>query len=156
MEFEWLPWSKGAEMCEQLAEMVRDENPDVLVGVSRGGLVPVRILSDILGITRIGILGVQFYKKVGETKDFPEITHDMPLDVSGKKVLIVDDVADTGKSLVAARDYISRKGAGEIKVATLHYKPTSIIKPDYFVGVTTSWIVYPWEQYEVKREIEKK
>ena len=156
MEFEWLSWSKGAEMCEELAEMVREESPDILVGVSRGGLVPVRILSDKLAINKLGILGIQFYKKVGETKDFPEITHDMPLNIEGKKVLIIDDVADTGKSLVAAKDYISRKGAAEIKTATLHYKPASIIKPDYFVGVTTAWIVYPWEQYEVKREIEKK
>jgi len=143
-------------MCEELAEMVSELNPDILVGVSRGGLVPVRILSDKLGINKLGILGIQFYKKVGETKDFPEITHDMPVNIEGKKVLVIDDVADTGKSLVAARDYLSRKGAAEIKTATLHYKPTSIIKPDYFVGVTTAWIVYPWEQYEVKREIEKK
>lgn len=156
MEFEWLSWSKGAEMCEELAEMVKEVNPDILVGVSRGGLVPVRILSDKLAINKLGILGIQFYKKVGETKDFPEITHDMPLKIDGKRILIVDDVADTGKSLVAAKDYISRRGAAEIKTATLHYKPTSIIKPDYFVGVTTAWIVYPWEQYEVKREIKKK
>lgn len=156
MKFEWISWEEAARMCEQLAEMVSDYKPDLLVGVSRGGLVPVRILADVLGAKHIGIIGIQFYKKIGETKDFPEITHDMPLDVNDKKVLIVDDVADTGKSLIAAREYLLRKGAKEVRIATLHFKPHSILKPDYFVATTTAWLVYPWEVHEVKREIKNK
>ncbi|MEM4359166.1 MAG: phosphoribosyltransferase [Candidatus Bilamarchaeaceae archaeon] len=155
MKLKWISWEEATRMSERLAEMVADYKPDVLVGVSRGGLVPVRILADVLGTSKVGVLGVQFYKKIGETKDFPEITHEMPLDVKGKKVLIVDDVSDTGKSLVAAREYILRKGAKEVKIATLHFKPHSILKPDYFIGVTTAWLVYPWERHEVKREIEE-
>ena len=153
MEFLRISWEEGAKLCEELVRKTGDYKPDVLIGVSRGGLVPLRIFSDVLDIRKIGVLGIQFYKKIGETRDFPEITHDMPLNINGKKVLIIDDVADTGKSLIAAKEYIEKKGASEIRTATLHYKPTSEIKPDYFIGTTTKWVVYPWERHEVDREL---
>ena len=60
----------------------------------------------------------------------------------------VDDVADSGKSLVAAVNHIKEMGAKEIKTATLYYKRHSIIKPDYYINETQSWIVYPWEYGE--------
>ena len=156
MEFLRISWEDGAKLCEELVHKAKDYRPDVLVGVSRGGLVPLRIFSDMLGIKRIGVLGIQFYKKIGETSDFPEITHEMPLKIDGKKVLIIDDVADTGKSLAEAIKCISNKKPSEIRTATLHYKPTSEIKPDYFIDTTTAWIIYPWERHEAEREIKEK
>jgi len=153
MRFLRLSWDDGAKLTEELIEKTADYKPDVLIGVSRGGLVPLRIFSDITGIKKIGVLGIQFYKAIGKTNKFPEITHDMPLYIKGKKVLIIDDVADTGKSLVEARKYIEKKGAKEIRTATLHYKPTSEIKPDYYIATTTDWIIYPWEVHEAEREL---
>lgn len=156
MKFLRLSWTEGAKLCEELVEKTRDYRPDVLVGVSRGGLVPLRVFSDVLDIKKIGVLGIQFYKAIGETNKFPEITHEMPLNISGKKILIIDDVADTGKSLVEAKKYIGKKGAKEIKTATLHFKPTSIITPDYYIATTTDWIIYPWEIHETERELKEK
>lgn len=156
MEFLRISWEEGANLCEQLVHKTEDYRPDVLVGVSRGGLVPLRIFSDMRNIRKIGVLGIQFYNKIGETRGFPEITHDMPINIEGKKVLIIDDVADTGKSLIAAKEYIDRKGASDIRIATLHYKPTSMVKPDYFIDTTTAWIIYPWERHEAEREIKEK
>jgi len=155
MRFLRLSWDDGAKLTEELIEKTADYKPDVLIGVSRGGLVPLRIFSDITGIKKIGVLGIQFYKAIGKTNKFPEITHDMPLDIKGKKVLIIDDVADTGKSLVEARKYIEKKGAKEIRTATLHYKPASEITPDYYIHETSDWIIYPWEVHEAEREIKK-
>ena len=71
-------------------------------------------------------------------------------------MLIVDDVSDTGRSLAVAKDHVQKAGAEEIKVATLHYKPHSSFKPDYFVDETSAWVVYPWEVEETKRELSKK
>jgi hypothetical protein len=78
------------------------------------------------------------------------------MDLKGKKVLLVDDIADSGRSLAVAKDYITKKGAKEVRTATLHYKPESASKPDYFVVTTTAWVVYPWERHEMERELEKK
>jgi hypothetical protein len=151
-----LNWEVTLHYCEQLAMMAKAFKPDMIVGLSRGGLVPARILSDIMGVQELGVLGISFYKGMGMTADFPRITQELTMDLKGKRILIVDDVADTGRSLVVAKDYLLRKGALEIKVATLHFKPTSEFKPDYFVDTTTAWIAYPWERHEIERELGKK
>ena len=156
MKFLRLSWGEGAKVCEELVEKTSDYKPDILVGVSRGGLVPLRIFSDMRDIKKIGVLGIQFYKAIGKTNKFPEITHDLPISIEGKKVLVIDDVADTGTSLIEAVKYVKDKGAKEIRTATLHYKPTSKIKPDYYITETTAWIIYPWERFEAERELNKK
>jgi hypoxanthine phosphoribosyltransferase len=151
-----ISWDAVIKYCEELAEKTRDFEPDIIIGISRGGLVPARVLSDILDINRVGIIGIVFYKKTGEPGESPEITQDLSMDIKGKKILLVDDVADTGKSLVFAKEYLERMGPAEVRIAALHHKPSSVLEPDYYVGTTTAWIVYPWEQHEVERELGKK
>ncbi|MBU0532399.1 phosphoribosyltransferase [Candidatus Micrarchaeota archaeon] len=148
-----ISWNAVIEYCEDLAEKSKEFKPDIIIGISRGGLVPARILSDILAVKKIGIVGVAFYKSAGETSEHPEIIQELSMDVKGKRILLVDDVADTGKSLVAAKKYLEEKEAGEIRTATIHFKPQSTFKPDYYVGTTTAWIVYPWERHEVERDL---
>ena len=151
-----LNWDATLSYCGQLAGMAKGFKPDMIVGLSRGGLVPARVLSDIMGVHDIGILGISFYKGIGVTSEAPKISQELAMDLTGKRILVVDDVADTGRSLIVAKDYLKKKGASEIKVATLHFKPTSGFKPDYFVETTTAWIAYPWERNEVDRELAKK
>ena len=150
MDMMRINWETTIRYCEELAKKI-DFRPDIIVGISRGGLVPARILSDILGVKKVGILGISFYKGLGETEEKPEITQDLSIDVKGSSILLVDDVADSGKSLKAAKKYL--QDGGIIKTATLHYKPRSEYKPDYFVHSTSAWIVYPWEVHEVERSL---
>ena len=152
----YLTWDMIITLCERLARKVVDYKPDVLVGVSRGGLVPVRLLSDLLANSHVAIIKIEFYKKIGKTADKPKITQKLNYNVKGKRVLIVDDVSDTGRSLIAARKHILSKKAREVRIATLHYKPQSKLKPDYFVETTSAWLVYPWEINETEREMKKK
>ncbi len=76
--------------------------------------------------------------------------------VAGKKVLVVDEVADTGKSLKLVKEHIIEQGATEVKIATVYYKPWSIVKPDYYEKETSCWIVFPWEIKETVRKIVKR
>jgi len=145
-----ISWRKATSLCELLAKKVKKYNPDILIGVSRGGLVPVRLLSDILHNKDIAVMKIEFYKSVGKTKNLPEITQPLTVNIKGKKVLLVDDVSDTGKSLVVAKNHIKKKGAKEIRIATLHFKSHSILKPDYYIEETDKWLVYPWEIHETK------
>jgi hypoxanthine phosphoribosyltransferase len=149
-----ISWEATVEYVEQLAGKV-DFAPDMIVGLSRGGLVPARIMSDVLGVDDVGIVGMRFYKGMSRAGEFPVITQELTSDLSGKRILLVDDVADSGRSLMVAKDYLRRKGAAAIKVATIHYKPNSQFKPDYFVMTTSSWIAYPWEIHEIDRELQK-
>lgn len=156
MKFIKPSWNKIDRMCRQLAKKCAGFKPDWIVGVSRGGLVPARLLSDSLDLPNMSVVRVEFYKSIGETRDFPKITQPLSVDVKGKKVLVVDDVADTGRSLAVAKEHAKRAGAAEVKTATLHYKPSSLIKPDFYIAQTTAWIVYPWEVEEVRRELAAK
>jgi len=150
-----ISWDAVLKYCEELAEKTNGYKPDIIIGISRGGLVPARVLSDILDVKKVGIIGLIFYKKAGETNDKPEVTQELSMDIKGKKVLLVDDVADSGKSLVAAKELLEKKEPAEIKVATIHYKPHSVLKPDFFVKTTEAWLVYPWEHHEMERELKK-
>jgi hypoxanthine phosphoribosyltransferase len=149
-------WDSTVRHCEELGAAVGDFRPDMIVGLSRGGLVPARIMADIMGVKEIGILGINFYKAMGKPSDFPRITQELTMDLAGKKILIVDDIAETGRSLMVAKDYLKRKGASEIRIAAIHYKPNSEFKPDYFAASTTAWVVYPWERHETERELRER
>ena len=157
MEYVKLSWDDIEKLTKKLAEKIKKSRFkfDWIVGISRGGLVPARIISDYFDCPRLAVMRVEFYKSVGKTRDFPRITQPLQVRIKGKNVLVVDDVADTGRSLIVADDHIKRKGAKEIKIATLHYKPVSIFKPDFYVEKTNAWIIYPWEKKETERMLKK-
>jgi hypoxanthine phosphoribosyltransferase len=155
IEFEVPTWNQIYEMLLDLAEKIRKDafKPDIIVGVSRGGLPPARVLSDLLDNPNLANVKAEFYLGVAETKGEPTITQPVSTTVAGKKVLIVDEVADTGKSLKLIKEHITKEGATEVKVATIYYKPWSIVTPDYYERKTSRWIVFPWEIKETVRKI---
>lgn len=158
IEFEVPSWDEIYEMLLKLADMIRRDSfkPNVIVGISRGGWPPARVMSDLLGNVNLANVRVEFYRGVAETGSEPVITQPLSMSIEGKSVLVMDDVADSGKSLKIVKDYIEKEGAKEIKVATIYYKPWSIVVPDYYVKITRRWVVFPWERKEtVKSLVEK-
>jgi hypoxanthine phosphoribosyltransferase len=157
-EFEVPTWNQIYAMLLSQAEKIRQSGfkPDVIIGVTRGGWIPARVLSDLLEVTDLVTVGVDFYVGVAETKKEPVLTQRVSADVKGKKALLVDEVADTGKSLQLAREHVLQQGATEVRVATVYCKPFSITKPDYYEKQTRSWVVFPWETKETLRKIVEK
>jgi len=127
--------------------------PDVIVGVLRGGYIVARIVADALGISDIGVVEVKFYKGVEEQAERPVITQPLTTEIRGRKVLIVDDVVDSGRTLEVVSEQVRLRGASEVRTAALYYKPRSIMKPDYLVVETDKWILFPWELGEFVREL---
>ncbi|MGC8997848.1 MAG: phosphoribosyltransferase [Candidatus Bathyarchaeia archaeon] len=158
LEFEVPTWNQIYKMLMQIAGKIRKDNfkPDVIVGVSRGGWPPARVLSDLLENPNLANVKVEFYVGVAETKGEPTLTQPVSVNVAGKRVLVVDEVADTGKSLQLIKQHLQKEGAAEVKIATIYLKPWSIIKPDYYAKETSRWIVFPWEIKETIRKIAKK
>ena len=158
IEFEVPTWDQIYEMLLNLVEKIRKNGfkPDIIVGVSRGGWPPARVLSDLMGNPNLANVRAEFYLGVAETKEEPVLTQPVSMKVVGKKVLVVDEVADTGKSLKLVKEHIIEKGATEVKIATVYYKPWSIVKPDYYERETSCWIVFPWEIKETVRKLVKK
>ncbi len=157
-KFEVPTWNRIYTMLLSQAEKIRQSSfkPDVIVGVTRGGWVPARVLSDLLGVPDFATVRVEFYLGVAETRNEPVLIQGVSAVVTGKKVLIVDDVADTGKSLQLAREHVLQQGATEVKIATVYRKPWSVIKPDYYETETSCWVVFPWETKETIRKIVEK
>jgi hypoxanthine phosphoribosyltransferase len=124
---------------------------DLIVGVSRGGWAPGRIFSDLLENTHTVNIKIEFYVGLGKTTRKPVVTQPITEDIAGKKVLVVDDVSDTGESLKVAFDHVTEKGALGIKTVTVYYKPHSTFKPDFFAGETSDWIIFPWERLEATK-----
>lgn len=145
-------------MLIELADEVHNKKfePDILVGISRGGWVPARVLSDLLDNPYVTSVGAEFYVGVYETNREPRLTQPIPVSVFDKKILLVDDVVDTGKSAVLIKEHLCREGVKEIRVLTLYYKPWSIVKPDFYSKETSNWIVFPWEIKETLKKLAKK
>jgi hypoxanthine phosphoribosyltransferase len=151
-------WDQIYEMLVQLAERIKTTGfkPEVIVGVSRGGWPPARVMSDLLENSRVANMKVEFYKDIGVRFKKPRITQPVTSEVKGRTVLVVDDVADTGHSLKVVADHLSRKGAKSLKVCTIYMKPQSVFRPDFYAKTTRKWIIFPWERLEAIRLIARR
>lgn len=158
-DYVFLTPEKIFNLTYQLGEKIKKSGfvPECLLGISRGGLSVVRTLSDFFGIEDVHVIRVVYYKDVKTTQKKPILIQDFDeKHLGGKRLLIVDDVSDTGDSLDFTVNLIKKTGAKDFKTATLHYKPWSIFKPDYYIEETNKWIIYPWEIGETIRSIMKK
>jgi hypothetical protein len=158
LELEIPSWDQIYRLLLDLADKIRKAGfkPDVIVGISRGGWPPARIMSDLLENPKLANVTAEFYVGVAETKGKPVITQPVSIPVRTNKVLVVDDVADTGESLRLVRAHLSEQGASEVKIATIYYKPWSVTIPDYYEKETKSWIIFPWERKETVRKVVEK
>ncbi|WP_369369551.1 phosphoribosyltransferase [Promicromonospora sp. Populi] len=146
-EREVLTWVAFPDAVRDLAHQVVDSGfvPEVVIAVARGGLVPGGAMAYALGTKGVGTLNVEFYTDIGQTLDDPRVlpplmdTSDLP----GAKVLVVDDVADSGRTLALVMDLLEKQGA-EARSAVLYTKPRTIIQPDYSWKDTDLWITFPW------------
>jgi len=143
-------WDEIYNMLLEQAIRIKQSGfqPDLIVGVSRGGWIPGRILSDLLGNAHTANVKIEFYVGIGQTSRKPVVTQPISEEIANKRVLVVDDVADTGESMFVALDHVLERHAGDVRTITIYHKPHSKFKPDFFAESTSHWIVFPWERLE--------
>lgn len=125
---------------------------DLIVGIPRGSTYIWRIATDIFPADHC-FIRVKSYTGVGKSSQ-PQITRGIEdSKVRGKKVMIVDEVADTGETLLLVLNYLKKMGAKEIITVTLDLKPWSKVTPDYYERCSSWWIVYSYESFETIRGI---
>lgn len=146
-ERERLTWDAFGQACRDLARRVLDSGfvPEVVVAIARGGLLPAGAIAYGLGVKNCGAMNVEFYTGVGTVLERPEV---LPpeLDMSylaGRRVLLVDDVADSGRTLQLAVRLLTDQGA-QVRSAVVYTKPTTVQEPDYSWRRTSLWIDFPW------------
>ncbi len=157
-KFEAPSWDEIYSMMLRLARRVRESrfDPEVIVGVSRGGWPPARIMSDLLENQNLANMKVVFYRDIGLRNKRPVITQPVSSRIKGKRVLVVDDVSDTGHSLRVVFAHLRARGAVKVKVCTLYLKPGSVFTPHFYARKTSKWIIFPWERLESIRLLSKK
>lgn len=158
-----LDWDDVCKQSLQLAEMIEEhhrktgEQFDVLVVVPRGSYYPANIVSRRLGFSGTDLLHacIGSYEAGARQRSESFRLGQMPPKemVKGKDVLVIEEVCDTGQTLKFLTDWLREAGAGIVRTGVLHYKPdksqTDFV-PDWYVGRTDKWIVYPWEGYEAR------
>lgn len=151
MDTKYLPisWKTYHETAQKLAATILDhtEPIDQIVAISRGGLTLGHLLTDLLRIP-ISIITIQSYTDI-KTSGEAVLTAKLQNSIKHKHILLVDDVSDSGKTLVRATKYLTRAGAKKITTVTMFYKPRSVYRPDYFAKQTTKWILFPYEPTEM-------
>lgn len=129
------------------AAILTHEKPfDVIVAIGRGGLTFGHLLSDFLRIP-ISSITIQSYTDIQKQGEV-HITDGLSVHIADKRVLLVDDIADTGTTLKRAIEYLKEFHPSHITTATLFYKPHSTLRPDYFAKSTKQWILQPFEVTE--------
>ena len=131
----------------ELAQQVADSGfePDIILSIARGGLALGMGLGYALAVKNLSGINVEFYTGVDQRLDVPIVLPPTPaaVDLSGLKVLISDDVADTGRTLELVQEFCEGHVA-EARTVVIYEKPQSVIKPDYAWRLTDRWIDFPW------------
>lgn len=157
LTFETVEWDHVYSLLLEIADRIkeRDFKADVIVGISRGGLLPARILSDLLDNPHLANIKVEFYVDIDQTKEVPVITQPVSVSVKDKRVLIVDDITDSGQSFRLVWETLAQEAA-EVKTVTLYHKPWSCFTPDIYARETEAWVIFPWEFRETTKKLGKR
>jgi len=144
---EVLDWENYGLASRSLAGMVADDGyrPDIILAIARGGLFIAGSLGYALSVKNLYVMNVEYYTGVDERLDVPVVLPPYVdvVDLRDTKVLIVDDVADTGHTLALVRDHCLDEVA-EVRTAVLYEKSRSVVQCEYVWKYTDQWINFPW------------
>jgi hypoxanthine phosphoribosyltransferase len=152
MQFEYVSWAGFYRCCGILHRHIEVSGyrPDLIVAIARGGYPAARVLADYFGIMDLFSLKIEHYH--GPVKlSAARVRYPLPIDMNNKRVLLVDDVSDSGDTFWVAIEHIVKRGdPDDLRTAVLHYKIGSTIKPDYHAHrvIKWRWITYPWAVVE--------
>jgi hypothetical protein len=146
-ERERMTWEDMGTASRTLAQAVHDDDyrPDIILAIARGGLLIAATLGYALEVKNTFAMNVEFYTGVDSRLPVPMILPPVPelVELGEKRLLIADDVADTGATLALVKEFCTGK-VGEVRTAVIYEKPRSIVKCDYVWRRTDRWIDFPW------------
>jgi hypothetical protein len=145
----YLSWRDVDKLISGMLPRLQARDYDLVVAITRGGIIPGALISEQLGIQQVVTASVDFYEDEEHDLDWP-VFMQFPSDsfLRGKQVLIVDDIWDRGKQVVTVTERIEQAGGTPTSVV-LHYKPHRSRfpdkTPDFYGAQTEEWVIYPWE-----------
>lgn len=147
-----ISWDEAYQLSRKLAQAIKSSgfHPDLVVAIGRGGYVPARIVCDFLLHSLLTSIKIEHWDIAACKRPQALVRFPLAVEARDQKILIVDDVTDTGDTLRAAIDYVSSLGAGQIKTAVMQHKTSSALVPDFYADLISEWrwIIYPWAAHE--------
>ena len=150
-ECELMSWELFDRLAKNVAKKINESGfkPDFMVGLARGGWVLSRVLCDYIGVKDLVSLKVEHWGVTATPDGKAQIKYPFDIDLTGRNVLVVDDITDTGESMMVAVDYVKTKNPADIKTAALRHIEGSKFTPDYYGDVITwRWVIFPWNFVE--------
>jgi hypothetical protein len=145
---ELISWTETERLCQRLAGLIKESGylPDLIIAIGRGGYVPARLLCDYMHIMGLTSIKIEHYLSGANRQEEAVIRYPLKADIRGLRVLVVDDVNDTGDTLEAAMQHLQTFQPGEIRTAVMHHKAVTRFKADYSAGkiIKWRWLIYPW------------
>jgi len=147
-------WADVDRWADRLAERVRSAHsvPETIVGLTRGGWVPSRLLCDRLGVRRLVSLRAQHWGVTATPDGTAKLTEGLSGPVTGQTVLVVDDITDTGESLTLAAAHIAERHPTRLETAACLHIASSKFVPTYFAEEIPRdgwvWVIFPWNYWE--------
>lgn len=152
-------WQEMVDCARKAADGVKNcvFRPDVVVALSRGGLVPARLLCDFLHVKECFSVKVDHWGVTATKDGLARLSQGLNVDLSGKRVLIVDDIIDTGESMRLVVEHVKEKNPVELKTVALINLKGSKFTPDFFgLERDWAWIIFPWNYMEDLVNLSKK
>ena len=150
-ECEIMSWELFDRLAKNVADKIKKSGfkPDFMVGLARGGWVLSRVLCDYIGVKDLVSLKVEHWGVTATPDGKAQIKYPFDIDLTGRNVLVVDDITDTGESMIVAEEYVQSKNPASIKTAALRHIDGSKFTPDFYGDVITwRWVVFPWNFVE--------
>ena len=146
-EREEMDWARYGTAVRELASLVGDDGyqPDMILAIARGGLFVAGSLGYALSVKNLYVMNVEYYTGIDERLDVPMMLPPYVdfIDLDAARILIADDVADTGHTLALVREHALAQVA-EVRSAVLYQKPHSVVDCEYVWKRTAQWINFPW------------
>ena len=144
-----ISWNKLEMLAAQLARTIEASGfkPDYVVGIAMGGLIPLALVADRLKVKRVATISARSYDEKTKKRGKLVISHVPQIKARGKKILLVDEIADTGETFKAVSEVLRDKcGAKNIKTAAIVVNTTHCrIPPDFSAMNVDKWVVFPWD-----------
>lgn len=154
-DFYFLSFEEFSRHCFELAIKIRhefsDQKIDYVISIQRGGAMMSKMFSDILDVP-IATIVVSSYADLQQAKK-PFISQDISVDVQGKRVLIVDEICDTGETLLLVREHLQQFSPAAVKTVVMFLRPTAQFQPDFWAAQSGKWVVFPGELVETAKAL---
>ncbi len=145
-------WRDIERWAIDVSKRVDEYKPEIIIGLTRGGWIPARIMCDFLIEKNLCSIKTEHWGITARKDKKARLAQELNVNIRGKRVLVVDDITDTGMSMELALEHVKSKGPRAIKSATLLHIEGARVEPDYYSVFVPkdrwTWFIFPWNVNE--------